>query len=319
MFQPASPDERKIYYAEEWSKSDLPDFIVKHMELREFGFDRDGGGPNDRYNKIDTPEKLERYYLRHFYPYASYSSISFYEKPDKREGWLGAELVFDIDAKDLPMRRCDCEAGSVCETCLEDAKEFIFLVRDALEGDLGVKKIRYVYSGRGYHVRVFDEDLMKLGSTERGYILDYVSGGVVPEERLLKAKGGYPRVFKDRMLKFLEFADEEKLKEIPSIGDKKAADVFNAKRLIANELEEGSLKSLKGILKEESFNRFMEHLRALNAGMLDGKVTVDVKRILRLPSSLHSTVSMKCVEVKDLEKFDPFKHAVPKFVGERKG
>jgi DNA primase small subunit len=27
---------------------------------------------------------------------------------------------------------------------------------------------------------------------------------------------------------------------------------------------------------------------------------------------------MKCVEVKNLEKFDPFKYAVPKFVEERK-
>ncbi|MFQ5815739.1 MAG: DNA primase catalytic subunit PriS, partial [Candidatus Hydrothermarchaeaceae archaeon] len=309
--------ERKLYYNEEWSKKDLSDFIVDHMEQREFGFDRDGRGPNDRYNKIETSEKLE-WYLKHFHPYASYSSISFYEKPEKREGWLSAELVFDIDAKDLPMRRCNCEAGNVCETCLEDAKEFVFLIEDTLRGDLGVKKIKYVYSGRGYHMRIFDEDLMHLGSAERGYILDYVSGGVVPEERLLRVRGGYPRVFRERMLKFLEFAGEAKLKEIPSIGKGKARAVYEARRTIANELEEGSLKTLKLILKEESFNRFMEHLRALNAGMLDGKVTVDVKRILRLPSSLHSTVSMKCTEIKDLESFDPLRDAVPGFVGERR-
>jgi DNA primase small subunit len=316
MFQPASPEERKLFYTEEWSRKGIPDFIAENMDQREFGFDRDGYGPNDRYNKIETPEKLE-WYLKHFHPYASYSSISFYEKPEKREGWLRAELVFDIDAKDLPMRRCRCEAGNVCETCLEDAKEFVFLIVDTLRGDFGVKKMRYVYSGRGYHVRVFDDDLMALGSTERGYILDYISGSAVPEERLMRVSGGYPRVFKDRMLKFLEFADEVKLREIPSIGPKKAEAVYRAKRIIANELEEGSLRTLKSLLKEESFKRFMDYLRAVNAGMLDGKVTVDVKRILRLPSSLHSTVSMKCVEIKDLEKFDPFSDAVPRFVLER--
>ncbi len=317
MFAPASPDERKRYYAEEWNKGDLPDFIVRRIEEREFGFDRDGNGPNDRYNKIETPEKLE-WYLTHFAPYAAYSSISFYKKPDKREGWLRAELVFDIDAKDLPMRRCNCEAGNVCEICLDDAKHFIFLIFDALKGDLGVKDIRYVYSGRGYHVRIFDDDLMLLGGTERGFILDYISGGVIPTPEKMRATGGYPRVFRERLLKFLELADAEKLKRIPSIGDKKASAILDKRRVIFNEIEEGSFETLKAILKEESFQRFLEHARSLNASMLDGKVTVDVKRILRLPSSLHSAVSMKCVEVKDLEKFDPFKHAVPKFVGERK-
>ena len=56
----------------------------------------------------------------------------------------------------------------------------------------------------------------------------------------------------------------------------------------------------------------------VNLATLDAKVTIDWKRILRLPSSLHSKVSMKCVEVKNPETFDPFKHAVPKFVYERK-
>ncbi|MGZ7120201.1 MAG: DNA primase catalytic subunit PriS, partial [Methanobacterium sp.] len=47
------------------------------------------------------------------------------------------------------------------------------------------------------------------------------------------------------------------------------------------------------------------------------KVTIDLKRILRLPSSLHSMVSMKCMEVKNIDSFDPFKDAVPKFVLEK--
>jgi DNA primase small subunit len=52
--------------------------------------------------------------------------------------------------------------------------------------------------------------------------------------------------------------------------------------------------------------------------MLDAKVTVDVKRILRLPSSLHSKVSLRCMMVKDPENFDPLSEAVPRFVSERK-
>lgn len=317
MFPPASPEERKTYYNEEWSPEDVPDFIASSIENREFGFDHDGRGPSDRYNQIYNLQQLE-WYLQNKYPYAAYSSISFYEKPRSREGWLKAELVFDIDAKDLPMRRCSCAAGDVCETCLGDAKEFLYLITDTLKGDLGIKEMRYVYSGRGYHMRVFDEGLMEVGSTERAYILDYITGGVIPTPERMKLKGGYPRVFKERFLKFLELATEERLREIPGIGQKKAAGVIAAKWKIANEVEDGSLETLEGILKKESLSQFMEHLRSINAGMLDGKVTVDVKRILRLPSSLHSAASMKCVEIKDLEKFDPLRDAVPKFVGERK-
>ncbi|MDK2854743.1 MAG: primase small subunit, partial [Thermococcaceae archaeon] len=49
----------------------------------------------------------------------------------------------------------------------------------------------------------------------------------------------------------------------------------------------------------------------------DGRVTVDVKRILRLPSSLHSKVGLIATYIgnseRELESFNPFKDAVPKF------
>ena len=50
----------------------------------------------------------------------------------------------------------------------------------------------------------------------------------------------------------------------------------------------------------------------------DTKVSIDLKRILRFPSTLHSKVSMKSTLIKNIETFDPFDDAVPKFVYERK-
>lgn len=313
-FVPATPEERKIYYEEEWSKKDLPDFIVNSIEQREFGFDHDGSGPNDRYREMNSIEQLE-IFLKNRYPYAAYSSISFYEKPYKREGWLKAELVFDIDAKDLPVRRCSCKAGEVCELCLQDAKEFLFLISDALREDLNLKNIRYVYSGRGYHIRIFDEDIMRTGSAERGYILDYVSGSVIPPAGQLGFKTGYPKLFRERVLKFLQLTSEEKLS---AYFKSRAKMLMKEKRKLANEIEEGNFKTLESLLGKKKCAEFLENVRRCNAEMLDGKVTVDVKRILRLPSSLHSAASMKCMEVKNIEKFDPLSDAVPKFVGERK-
>ena len=314
QFKPATQEERKIYYTEEWSKKDLPDFIADSIQRREFGFDHDGSGPNDRYREMNSAEQLE-IFLRNRYPYAAYSSISFYEKPHRREGWLKAELVFDIDAKDLPVRRCDCEAGKVCEVCLQDAKEFLFLISDALREELNLKNIRYIYSGRGYHIRIFDEDIMKIGGAERGYILDYVSGSVIPPAAQLGFKMGYPKLFRERVLKFLQLSNEEKLSKHLKGRAKK---LMKERRKLANEIEEGNFKTLESLLGKKKCAEFLEHIRRCNAEMLDGKVTVDVKRILRLPSSLHSAASMKCVEVKNIEKFDPLSDAVPKFVGERK-
>ncbi len=315
-FQKATPEERKIYYTEEWSARELPDFIRSTIAQREFGFDHDGSGPSDRYNAFRSAENLEKY-MRANAPFAAYSSISFYEKPQEREGWFGAELVFDIDAKDLPMRRCRCVAGSVCEVCLEDAKQLALLITETLREDLALREIRHVYSGRGYHIRILDEKLMKAGSAERGCILDYVSGGVIPGEERHGFKLGYPRVFRGQILRFIQLADVEKLRTIANLSASRAEKIIKAKWKIANEIEEGKFETLREALGKKGLAEFLEHVRRTNAEALDGKVTIDVKRILRLPSSLHSGASMKCMEVKSLEKFQPLRDAVPKFVRER--
>ena len=65
------------------------------------------------------------------------------------------------------------------------------------------------------------------------------------------------------------------------------------------------------------YKNMVTGMARVNLATIDAKVSIDLKRILRLPTSLHSKVSMKCVEVKDREWFDPFKSAVPKFVEER--
>ena len=49
--------------------------------------------------------------------------------------------------------------------------------------------------------------------------------------------------------------------------------------------------------------------------LCDTKVSIDLKRILRLPSTLHYKVSMKCMSIKNIETVDPFDDAVPKFIG----
>lgn len=324
IFESATLEERRRYYREQWKVQDLPEFIKDDLNKREFGFDHLGKGPNDRYKVFKNMEQLRKF-LRYRSPFAVYCSVAFYKKPWKRSEWLKSELVFDVDAKDLPVRSCNC--SSVCEICLDEALQIVSSILDTLKGDLGLKNIHVIYSGRGYHIRVLDPQVMQLNSEVRSQVLKYVCGAFNPKNRyyLDSVPGkepyelehfiiplGYPAVFTQRMkYVILHLKGDEKIEHLnpPLIKD-----------LIKNRyfLERDEWGLFKNKIGPFRYRKLVEGISKLNMGLVDAKVSIDLKRILRLPSSLHSKVSMVCMEVKDLEKFDPLKKAVPKFVMERK-
>jgi len=318
IFKQATPEERKIYYKEEWDVKQIPDFIANNIEYREFGFDHFGRGPNDRYKVFTTPDYLKRF-LKTKTPYASYCSVAFYEKPRRRDGWIKSELVFDVDAKDIPIRTCGCD--NVCEICLREAKEIVSGIIDVLKGDLGLNDIHLIYSGRGYHVRVLDEAVMEMDSDVRSQILKYTVGADIPKDEYNDGNEkynpphftipfGYPKVFTDRVqYAILHLTEDSKLDDV---NKKLLKDVLKNKNLLENQW--GIFKANIGPIR---YKKLIKAIASLNMALVDAKVTIDLKRILRLPSSLHSKVSMRCTEVKNIETFDPLKEAVPKFVLER--
>ena len=319
MFGKSSIQERRKYYREEWSVKDVPDFIMDEIMKKEFGFDHNGTGPNDRYNSFKGSQSLRRY-LRAKAPFAAYVSVAYYNEPKKREGWNKAEYVFDVDAKDLPIRSCDCD--NVCETCLSEALEIVNNLIDTLQSDLGLKNIHLIYSGRGYHIRILDEDMVTADSNLRSEVLKYTAGAVVPNYKLPGAKKseimphfmipiGYPQIFTKRLeYDIMHLTGKE---EIDGINSKLLKDIIKNRNLITNN-EWGVFKANIG---PRRYNDLQNGFARLNLATIDAKVSIDLKRILRLPSSLHSKVSMKCMEVKNRETFDPLKSAVPKFVYER--
>lgn len=321
LLKPANPEERRRYYREEWNVKNIPDYISNSVQKREFGFDHVGRGPNDRYKVFRSMDKLRKF-LRYRAPFAAYSSVAFYEKPQRRDGWIKSELVFDVDAKDIPIRVCGCEG--VCEICLNQALDIISNLMDTLKGDLGLKDMHVVYSGRGYHLRLFDETVMTMDSDVRAQIVQYLSGAELPSNEYA-AEGvtyklehfsipfGYPQVFTDRTkYAILHLTPEAQLDEV---NQKLLKDVIKNRELL-DDNQWGIFKSKIGPLR---YQKLIKSIASLNMALVDAKVSIDLKRILRLPSSLHSMVSMKCTEVKNIETFDPFKEAVPKFVYERKG
>ncbi len=99
-------------------------FDVDAVERREFAFQRFGGGMV-RHNAFKTLEELRRFVTEKA-PRHIYHSAAYYERPGEedmeRKGWLGADLIFDIDGDHLDTEACR-EGKLVSLRCLEDAKE----------------------------------------------------------------------------------------------------------------------------------------------------------------------------------------------------
>jgi DNA primase small subunit len=197
---------------------------------------------------------------------------------------------------------------------------------DTLKGDLGLKNIHLIYSGRGFHIRILDPVMMEADSDLRGEVLKYVAGAEVPKAEYPNIMpGGKPYNFEHFSIPIAYpavFTEKVKYNILHLRGDEKIDGINNRlmKDLIKHRdyLYEDDWGSFKQNIGPRRYKDMVNAMARVNLATIDAKVTIDLKRILRLPSSLHSKVSMKCVEVKNPETFDPFKHAVPKFVYERK-
>lgn len=120
-----------------------------------------------------------RDYLAREVPRHVYYSSAYYRKPAEpmmaQKEWLGADLIFDLDADHLR------GAGSLdYPGQLRRVKEkLVSLVEDFLLRDFGVDpaSMALVFSGgRGYHVHVREERFLPMNSPERRELVDYLSG-----------------------------------------------------------------------------------------------------------------------------------------------
>ncbi len=151
-------------------------------------------------------------FMRGRIPSDVYYSCAYYENPEaemERKGWLGADLVFDIDADHIPTKcnkihddwKCsDCKTTGkgaapkfcpkcngekfetktwACGLCIESTKDEARKLVELLENDFGIveHEIHTFFSGhRGFHIHVENEAARSLDATARKEIVDYVSG-----------------------------------------------------------------------------------------------------------------------------------------------
>ncbi len=172
-----------------------------------------------RHATLPTPERLAQY-LRETVPRHVYYSSAYYRAPAEptmaAKGWLGADLIFDLDSDHLRGAEALDYAGQ-----LELVKRRLLdLVDDFLVRDFGIDPVAtsFVFSGgRGYHVHIRDERFIPLTSPERREIVDYVLGtGVnawaLQEWEIQDVRSG--RVMGDADIAELEISRERPIKSI---------------------------------------------------------------------------------------------------------
>ncbi|MEM4727938.1 MAG: DNA primase small subunit PriS [Candidatus Bathyarchaeia archaeon] len=200
------------------------------MERREFGFLPFDGGMMIRHTSFSDPSQLRSFILEKAPAHIYYSS-AYYREPRadmESKGWIGADLVFDIDADHMetPCRmnhdawrcnlcgfegkgrapeRCPRCSGTdleeetwVCDTCLDKAKGEAQKLLDILIQDFGIplEYLKVNFTGnRGYHVHITAPWIRGLDQRARREIVDYVTGTGMRVELLgfrPSAKGSSP-------------------------------------------------------------------------------------------------------------------------------
>jgi len=181
------------------------------IEKREFGFLVLKGRVMIRHKGFKHVDDLTKF-LKTLVPSDAYYSSAYYEKPEEKmeeKGWLGADLIFDIDADHIPTpcakihdtwicsscgtvgkgvlpEKCPAcgerkfnEKTWPCEVCLESAKAETIKLIDMLTRDFGFssKEMSVSFSGhRGYHLHIEGREFHALDSMARKEIVDYILG-----------------------------------------------------------------------------------------------------------------------------------------------
>jgi len=354
------------------TKPTLPDRFGR----REFGFMFWTAGIVQRHLGFSREEDL-RSFLSSRVPAHAYYSSAYYETPNaptmEEKGWLGADLIFDLDADHLP----GAKALSYPDM-LEAVKLGIVKLWDRfLSGKLGFdeKRMRIVFSGgRGYHIHVFDERVLGIGGHERREIVDFITAkGLDPElifkerafdrseyqgkvrvKKLLKAPSksdsGWAGIIAGGIEEFLDDLEKMKKEECvellssyPGMNEETAESLYDNLFKVRTQqprpirgidrvrggnieaLTDKNRDALVGIIvaMEQlplddrvaiSSREIRKQDEMRRRAETDEPVTSDIKRLIRMPSSLHGKTGLQVVPMSrdDLDNFRPLRDAVPR-------
>jgi len=296
--------------------------VPERSSEREYGYQKFNSGMT-RHISIKDDKELHLLCMQNT-PSDVYCSNAYYTFPNlpmNEKDWKEADLIFDIDAKDLNLSCRENHTVSICNDCNEISKNHLKCVKcnstklekkslpckncidsskvevsklsEILINDFKINKedIHVYFSGNeGFHVYVYNSQFQQIGSRERSELVDYIMfNGAIPETFGMKK-------FKPNRSSFPNFGEsgwqERFSKQVYGSKSKRS-------KIISELLANGY----------SSFQKILDDLSNSIGVKIDPNVTMDIHRIFRLPGSINSKSGLTKIFCKDLSKFDPYNDA----------
>ena len=310
------------YYERNTGKLQLP----PDYPAREFAAQLWGAKSYVRHVSFQSRERFEAWVVEKA-PRHLYYSSAVYRYPAAQDmdekGWIGADLIFDIDADHLP--RCEgkvteiedkalgVKASFAPSECIAAAAWEATKLLDALVHELGFERsrIRVEFSGhRGFHVTVECRGLdecFESDSEVRRELLNYIRAEALDESLVFSVPVEAPTRGKRRVRIFqLPPRVEDpgirgRIARLASLiaakkGQTRLASVFRSAPLEAARIYSRMKEDIDMLLNEAIEEAHIE---------VDPQVTLDTKRLIRIPYSLHGKTGLPVLPVHP-EKLDEF-------------
>ena len=319
---------------------------LRSREWMFVGFD---DRPPERHRGFRKPDELLAHVVRKI-PKSCFYSTAYYLDPNQRsmkdKMLQGADLIFDLDGDHLP-GVTDGDFPAMISAIQDQAHQLWF---DFLEPEFGFdeKYLQVTFSGhRGFHLHYRSPDIWELDSQARREIVAHIKGEGADVSTIIQGPDSdwKRRIISgvDAVINKLDLAhngNRQVLKELKGIIDSRRNGVGEKRLLtLAEKIQDqgrrvrlvegytsGKLSTQFGDNLDKIFNDLVIGDKAVvlgNAGETDEVVTIDLKRVIRWPTSLHGKSGMKVVEF-PLDRldphgpnpFDPLLEAVPWRMGE---
>ncbi len=311
-------------------------WVPPRLRNREWMFIPWGGGYPDRHRCFSDRGSLHSY-LRSRAPHSCFHSTAYYEDPANRKmtekGWLGADLIFDLDGDHLP-GISDNDFPGMIEVIQAQAWR---LWNEFLEPEFGFKPehTQTTFSGhRGFHIHVRDPKLLQIDSNARREIVNYIRGEGIDVQSVITGHdlgwGARARNAMDTVIQELRAIDQgdkygkqilgryhdilRSRAKSPSTKLKSSsrAKILELANLASSEdrisrLREDQTLSVFGDVCTPMFWELVKGDSSVvmgSAGETDEAVTVDTKRVIRWVGSLHGKSGLRVTEF-PLERLDP--------------
>lgn len=315
---------------EYYSKSHL---YVDRIEQREFGFGGFNRKIDRRHMAFKNTKELKEYVVSDAPFFVSYSTAYYNDpagRPMENKGWLGSELVFDLDVTDMNI---PCRAVHpkdwVCKSCFTAVKEeTLKLIEDFLIPDFGFsdKDIKVNFSGnRGYHVHVSSEDVLRLREGARKQISNYITGHGLSFQKFFPTSGqkgkallgpkpadlGWGGKISSNFLKAMGNGIEGLMKL--GIEREVAVRLYKKRALVEMGIKNGNWDMVYIKKKQEFWQRIVEAEAIMQSDKIDRNVTIETSHLIRLPDTIHGStglVSKALVSTKSLSSFEPMDECI---------